>query len=64
MNSVILVNPFFRKKNDFSNEPKNTLLQMADLMVQLSQILAKQGKKRYTKNLPKISSILTKKVQI
>ena len=63
MNSVILGNPFFEKRN-ITIDPKNNLLQLADLTVQLNQILPQKGKKRYTKKLPKIRLILTKKVQI
>ena len=67
MNSVILGNPFFKKHN-ITIDPKNNLLQLPDLTVltvQLNQILPEKGKKRYyTKNLPKIPLILTKKVQI
>ena len=63
MNSVILGNPFFKKHNITIN-PKNNLLQLPDLTVQLNQILPEKDKKRYTKKLPKILSILTKKTQI
>ena len=41
------------------------MLQLPDLTVQLNEILPEKGKKRhYTKKLPKIPLILTKKVQI
>ena len=40
------------------------MLQLPDLTVQLHQILPEKGKKRYTKKLPEIPLILTKKVQI
>ena len=63
MNTVILGNPFFRKHN-FTIDPKNNLLQLPDLTVQLTQILPDKGVKRYTKKSPKIPLILTKKVQI
>ena len=64
MNSVILGNPFFRKHN-IKIDPKNNLLQLPDLTVQLNQTLSEKGKKRYyTKKLPKFCLILTKKVQI
>ena len=64
MNSVFLGNPFFKKHN-ITIDPKNNLLQLPDLTVQLNQILPEKGKKRYyTKKLPKIPLILTKKVQI
>ena len=63
MNSVILGNPFFKKHN-ITIDPRNNLLQLPDLTVQLNQILPEKGKKRYTKKLPKIPLILTKKVQI
>ena len=63
MNSVILGNPFFKKHN-ITIDPKNNLLQLPDLTVQLNQILPEKGKKRYTKKLPKIPLILTKKIQI
>ena len=53
MNSVILGNCFF-KKHDFSIDPKNNLLKLPDLTVQLNQIVPEKGKKRYTKELPKI----------
>ena len=63
MNSIILGNPFF--KNYITVDPKNSLLQLPDLTVQLNQILPEKGKERYyTKKLPKIPQILTKKVQI
>ena len=39
------------------------MLQIQGLTVQLNQILPEQGKKRYTKKLPEIPLILTKKVQ-
>ena len=52
-------------KNNITIDPKNNLLQLSDLTVQLNQILPEKGKKRYyTKKLPKIALILTKKVQI
>ena len=63
MNSVIFGNPFFKKQN-FTIHPKNNLLQLPDLTVQLNQILPEKGKKRYTKKTLKIPLILTKKVQI
>ena len=64
MNSVILGNTFFKEHN-ITIDPKNKLLQLPDLTVQLNQILPEKGKKRYyTKNFPKIPLILTKKVQI
>ena len=64
MSSVILGNPFFKKHN-ITIDPRNNLLQLPDLTVQLNQILPEKGKKRYyTKQLPKIPLILTKKVQI
>ena len=64
MNSVIFRNPFFKKHN-ITIDPKNNLLQLPDLAVQLNQILLEKGKKRYyTKKLPEIPLILTKKVQI
>ena len=64
MNSVILGNPFF-KKQSLTIDPKNILLQLPDLTVQLNQILPEKGEKRYyTKKLPKIPLILNKKVQI
>ena len=64
MNSVNLGNPFF-KKHIITIDPRNNLLQLPDLTVQLNQILPEKGKKRYyTKKLPKIPLILTKKIQI
>ena len=64
MNSVILRDPFFKKHN-ITIDPKNNLLQLPDLTVQLNQTLPEKGKKRcYTKTLPKITLILTNKVQI
>ena len=64
MNSVFFGNPPF-KKHRITIDPKNNLLQLPDLTVQLNQILPEKGKKRYyTKKLPKIPLILTKKVQI
>ena len=64
MNSVILGNPSFKiHKNTM--DPRNNLLQLPGLTVQLNQILPEKGKKRYyTKKLPKIPMLLTKKVQI
>ena len=59
MHSVILGNPFFSKKYNIEIDPKNNLLQLPDLTVQLNQILHEKGKKRYyTKKLPKIPLIL------
>ena len=58
MNSVILGNPVFKKHN-ITIDPKNNLLLLPDLTVQLNQILPEKGKKCYTKNLPKIPLILT-----
>ena len=64
MNSVILGNPFFKKQN-ITIDPMNNFLQSPDLTVQLNQILPEKGKKRYyTKKIPKIPLILTKRVQI
>ena len=64
MNSVILGNRFFKKHN-ITIDPRNNLLQLPGLTVQLNQILPDKGKKRfYSKKLPKIPLILTKKVQI
>ena len=64
MNSVILGNPFFKTYN-ITIDPKNNLLQLADLTVLLNQILPQKCKKRYyTKKLPEMRLILTKKVQI
>ena len=64
MNSVILGHPFFKKHN-ITIDPTNNMLQLPDLTVQLNQILPEEGKKRYyTKKLPKIPLILTKKVHI
>ena len=64
MNSVIPGNLFFKKHN-IKIDPKNNLLKLPDLTVQLNRILPEKGKKRYyTKKLPKIPLILTKKVQI
>ena len=64
MNSVILGNPFFKKHN-ITIDSRNNLLELPDLTVQLNQILPEKGKKAYyTKKLPKIPLILTKKVQI
>ena len=62
-NNVILGKPFFKKYN-ITIDPKNNLLQLPDLTVQLNQILREKSKKRYTKKLPKIPFILTKKVQL
>ena len=63
MNSVILGNLFF-KKHKITIDPKNNFLQLPPLTVQLNQILPEKGKKRYyRKKLPKISLILTKKLQ-
>ena len=63
MNSIFLRNPFF-KKHTFTIDPKNNLLQLPDLTLQLNQILPEQGKKCfYSKKLPKIPLILTRKVQ-
>ena len=63
MKSVILGNLFFKKH--ITIDPRNTLLPLPDLTVQLNQILPEKGKKRYyTKKLAKIPLILTKKVQI
>ena len=55
---------FFYKKPNFTIDPKNNLLQLPDLTVQLNQFLPEKGIKRYTKKLPKIHLTLTKKVQI
>ena len=44
MSSVILGNPFFKKHN-ITIDPKNNLLQLPDLTVQLNQILPEKGKK-------------------
>ena len=64
MNSVILGNHFF-KIHKITMDPRNNLLQLPDLTVQLNQIVPEKGKKRYyTKKLPKIPMISTKKVQI
>ena len=53
MNSVILGNHF--KKHNITIDPRNNLLQLPDLTVQLNQVLPEKGKKRYcTKKLPKI----------
>ena len=62
MNSDILSSLF--KKHIITIDPKNNLLQLPDLTVQLNQFLPEKGKKRYTMKLPKIHFILTKKVQI
>ena len=63
MKSVILGNVFFKKHN-INNDPKNNLFQLSDLTVPLNLTLLEQGRKRfYTKNLPKITVILTKNVQ-
>ena len=48
MNSVILGNPFLKKHNIII-DPRNNLLQLPDLTVQLNRILPEKGKKRYTK---------------
>jgi len=40
------------------------VLQLPDLTVQLNQILPEKSMKRFTKKLPKIPLILTKKVQV
>ena len=63
MKSDILGNLFFFKKHNITIDPKNNLLQLPDLTVQLNQILPVKGKKRCPKILPKILLILTKKVQ-
>ena len=64
MNSVILGKPFLKKYN-ITIDPRNKLLLFQDLTVKLNQILPEKSKKRYyTKYSPKISLILTKKVQI
>ena len=42
----------------------NNLLHLPDSTVQLNETLPEKGKKRYTKKLPKITLILTNKVQI
>ena len=64
MTSVILGNPFFKKHN-IKIDPKNNLLQIPDITVQLNQILPEKGEKRYyTKKIPKIPLIWTKKIQI
>ena len=64
MNSGFLGKPFFKKHN-ITIAPRNNLLQLPNLTVHLNQILPEKGKKRYyTKKLPKIPLIFTKKVQI
>ena len=64
MNSAILGNPFFKKYN-ITIDPRHNLLHLPDLTVQLNQILPEKGQKsKYTKKLPKIPLILTKKVYI
>ena len=64
MNSIILGNPYIKKHN-ITTDPRNNFLQLPDLLVQLNQVLPEKGKKSYyTKKLPKIPLILTKKVQI
>ena len=62
MNLVILANPVFKKHN-ITIDPKSILIQLLDLTVQLNHILPEKDKKRYTKKLPKVLLILTKKVQ-
>ena len=62
LNGVILGNPFFKKRN-ITIDPKNNLIQLPHLTVQLKQILPGKGIQRCTK-LPKIPLILTKKVQV
>ena len=44
MNSVIIGNPFFKKHN-ITIGPRNNMLQLPDLAVQLNQILPEKGKK-------------------
>lgn len=64
MNSVILGNPFFRKHN-ITIDPKNNLLHLPNLTVQLNQILPAKGKKpHFTKKIRKIPLVLTQKVNI
>ena len=48
MNSVILGNPFFKKHN-FTIDPRNNLLQLPNLTVQLNQILPEKGKNVITR---------------
>ena len=50
MNSVTLGNPLFKKHN-VTIGPKNNLLQLPDLTVQLNQILPEKGKKRLHKEI-------------
>ena len=54
----------FYKKHSITIDPKNSLLHLPDLTVQLNQILPEKGIKHYTKKLPKVFLILTKKVPI
>ena len=61
MNSGILGKHFFKNYN-ITIDSKNILLQIPDLTVQLNQIFPEKGKKHYTKKLPKVPLILTKKV--
>ena len=63
LNSVILGYPFL-KNHKTTNDPKNILLQLLEVTVQLNPILPQKQKKRYTKRLPKNPLILTKKLQI
>ena len=48
MNSIILGNPFFKKHN-ITIDPRNNLLQLPDLTVQLNRILPEKGRKRFTR---------------
>ena len=64
MKCAILGNPFFKKHN-IKIDPCHNLLDLPDSTVQLNQILPEQGQKpKYTKKLPKIPLVLTKKVYI
>ena len=61
---MLVLEIFFLKKHNFTIDPKNNYLQIPNLTVQLDRILPEKVEKRYTKKLPKIPLILTKKVQI
>ena len=63
MISVILGNPFF-KKHYFTIDPKNNVLHLTNLMVQLNRILPGKSKNRYKKKVPKVILLMTKKIQL
>ena len=63
MNSGIRGNPFFKKHNIII-DLKSSLLHIPELTVQFNKFLLEKGKKRYTRKVPKIRLILTKKVKL